>query len=329
MATFKKRGTRWTVEIRKKGRAYRAKTFENKAQAKDWAVEEEHRMSRSGDVLSGKTFGDGLRRYLLEETPKKKGARWETIRIQKLEQDSLAAIQFSDLSEEDIENYKARRAKDGLEGSSINRELGILSTVLVKARKKWKWIAHNPLENVEKCKEPPHRNKIILDDERDNILLALGYVEEQPVVTPRQVIAVAFLFAIETAARYGEIWKLDWKEVYAEKRYMTLLDTKNGDDRNVDLSKRAIELLNKLGPEKEGKVFYTKKTSSEVIFRRALELAGYKDIIHFHDTRHTALTRLAAKLDPLALAKMSGHRDPRMLMIYYNPLPGSNAHRLD
>ncbi len=40
--------------------------------------------------------------------------------------------------------------------------------------------------------------------------------------------------------------------------------------------------------------------------------------LHFHDLRHLAITRLAKKLPILDLARMVGHKDLRMLQIYYN-----------
>lgn len=49
----------------------------------------------------------------------------------------------------------------------------------------------------------------------------------------------------------------------------------------------------------------------------------------FHDARHEACTRLARKLEVLDLARMIGHRDPRSLMIYYNPTASEIAERLD
>lgn len=52
------------------------------------------------------------------------------------------------------------------------------------------------------------------------------------------------------------------------------------------------------------------------------------DGLTFHDLRHSAITRLAKKLDVLALAKMVGHRDLRQLMIYYNPSAEELAGRL-
>ncbi len=49
----------------------------------------------------------------------------------------------------------------------------------------------------------------------------------------------------------------------------------------------------------------------------------------FHDTRHEAITRLARKLNVLELARMVGHRDLKMLQIYYNESAASIAKRLD
>ena len=47
--------------------------------------------------------------------------------------------------------------------------------------------------------------------------------------------------------------------------------------------------------------------------------AGLADAdLHFHDTRHEGITRLAAVLGVLELARAVGHRDLRMLQTYYN-----------
>ena len=51
------------------------------------------------------------------------------------------------------------------------------------------------------------------------------------------------------------------------------------------------------------------------------ELAGLADEdLHFHDTRREALSRLAKKVDVMTLAKISGHRDIKILLnTYYAP----------
>ena len=57
---------------------------------------------------------------------------------------------------------------------------------------------------------------------------------------------------------------------------------------------------------------------------RALELND----LHFHDTRHEATTRLSKKLDIMDLARMTGHKDLKSLMVYYNATPKEIAAQL-
>lgn len=95
----------------------------------------------------------------------------------------------------------------------------------------------------------------------------------------------------------------------------------------MPLSSKAITLLQALEPKAAGKVFAVRQQSGVVYFRKAVKIAGI-DNLTFHDTRHEALTRLARKLNVLDLASMVGHRDPRSLMIYYNPTPTEIAERL-
>ena len=128
--------------------------------------------------------------------------------------------------------------------------------------------------------------------------------------------------------RQGEIWQLQWQDVYLKKRFVRLHETKNGTKRDVPLSKEAVRLLTLLNPEQEGKVFKSNQESSGVIFRRALQLAGIKALT-FHDTRHEAITRLAQKVQVLDLARIIGHLDVRSLLTYYNSSAEEIAERLD
>jgi len=146
-------------------------------------------------------------------------------------------------------------------------------------------------------------------------------------LTARKQTGYAFLIALETAMRQGELWGLDWSDIDFGGRYLTLHDTRNGSSRHVPLSGKAIELFQALEPKQVGKVFSVSQESGAIYFRKAVKLAGI-DNLKFHDARHEALTRLARKLDVLDLARMVGHRDPRSLMIYYNPTPTEIAERL-
>ncbi|ARU21108.1 tyrosine-type recombinase/integrase [Ralstonia syzygii subsp. celebesensis] len=67
--------------------------------------------------------------------------------------------------------------------------------------------------------------------------------------------------------------------------------------------------------------------SRDALFRKAKEKAGIADLT-FHDTRHEAITRLAKKLQPLDLARMTGHTNLQELMTYYNESAENIAQRL-
>jgi integrase len=82
----------------------------------------------------------------------------------------------------------------------------------------------------------------------------------------------------------------------------------------VPLSSRAREIL-----EAVGKNFRLTTAQLDALFRKARDRAGLVDL-HFHDSRRTALTRLSKRLDALELARVSGHRDLRILLqVYYAP----------
>ncbi|MNL21659.1 Tyrosine recombinase XerC [compost metagenome] len=157
----------------------------------------------------------------------------------------------------------------------------------------------------------------------------LGFVEGQPPVTLLQELAYAFLIAIETAMRQGEILGMTAKWVNLRERFVHLPMTKNGSSRNVPLSKRAGELLEPLykGKNAGDRLFKLESASADSMFRRIRDELGI-DGLTFHDTRHEAITRLARKVDVLDLARITGHKDLKSLMIYYNATASELAQRL-
>ncbi|MFM2477348.1 tyrosine-type recombinase/integrase [Celerinatantimonas sp. MCCC 1A17872] len=325
MAQIYKRGKKWRAQVRLKHQS-RSGTFDSKIEAMAWAVEIEQELGKDDGIISGKTLGDAFARYAKEVSPSKKGYRWEIVRLNKLMRAPMADIALKELRVDDIQRWITHELTR-VQASSVNRELNVIAVVLETARKRWKWIATNPSRDVERPRNPRPRDRRISELEIQRILDALEFNDGEAVKTQRQEIAVGFLLALETAMRQGEIWGLNWVDVHLRQRYITLNETKNGTSRNVPLSSRAVELLKMLKEQKDGVVFHHPQRSCGVLFRRALKIAGIRNMT-FHDTRHEALTRLARKLDVLDLARMVGHRDPRSLMIYYNATATEIAERL-
>src|SRR6185437_8037617 len=133
------------------------------------------------------------------------------------------------------------------------------------------------------------------------IAAAFGVGDELRAETATQRVGLAFLFALETAMRSGEICALTWENVYLSSQYVVLPRTKNGDEREVALSSRAVAILEAL-PNGDGPVFGLDDALRDALWRKTRPAAHRA--IHFHDTRAEAIWRLSKKLDVLQLARM-------------------------
>ena len=324
MATFRKRGKSVRVEVYKNG-VRQSATFDSITQAREWAVVTESAIveRKSTHIVTNKTVNDAFVRYAEDISPAKKGARWEIIRLNLLRKYPLSAVPLIDLTAIDIATWRDQRLRE-VSAASVNRELNIISSVFSVAHTEWRWITNNPVSEIRRPPNPKSRDRRISEIEVERVLDALGYSEGDTIQTKKQLVALYFLIAIETAMRLGELCGLSHEDIELTKRYVTLRDTKNNDSRQVPLSKRAVELFQF---STETNLQVTSSVASS-LFLKACRQTQIENL-HFHDTRHEALTRLARKLDMLDLARMVGHRDPRSLMIYYNPTATEIASRLD
>jgi integrase len=260
-------------------------------------------------------------RYQTEVSPKKRGMRWEILRLEKLARDypEFISLKVSEVSAPDLVALRDNRLTQ-VQGSSVRREMTLLSHLFNIAAKEWHWIIESPIKGISRPAENFHRERLFVDDELDRLLNALNYSQTNLPTNATQRIGHIVLFAIETAMRAGEICRMDWSHVYLNARYVQVNITKNGKPRKVPLSPNAISILVKLFPLKssfKGKVFGVSTASLDALFRKARKKAKI-DNLHFHDTRHEAITRLSKKLKLPALMKAVGLTDPRILMVYYN-----------
>lgn len=331
MASFVKRGSNWRVEVNYRGQRYTA-TFSSKVEAKEWANRKAIALKsfRSGHMGKWKTVGDAFDRYKKEVSPKKKGGRWEIIRLNKLKNYDLVDVRLEDLTTSDIAYWRDQRLKEVSTGS-VRREMGLIGAVFTKCCMEWNWLHDNPIRLVKRPSDGKPRERRINEREIQVILDELGYVVGIKITNKKQLVGAYFLLAIETAMRLGEICDLSQKTIFLNDRYVLLEDTKNNSSRKVPLSKTAIVILNDI-------IASNLTIVSEVasnLFRTARDKINADETridlidLTFHDTRHEAITRLAKKLDILDLAKMIGHRDLKSLMIYYNATPTEIAARLD
>jgi integrase len=328
MASFQKRGDKWRAQIFIDGRR-KSKSFPTKAHAQAWVTMMER---QAADHLLGSypnlKVKDLALRYMKEVSPTKDGEKWEVKRLNSLlDADPLAQVRTQRLSETNIAEWRDRRLKS-VSGSTVNREWNLLSSVFSTAVKEWKWLKTNPMSNVKRPKSNNPRSRRPSSDEIDRILLCLNHHDGKP-ETLSQRVALAILFAMETAIRAGEICKLEWKRHVREKTlHLTPDITKSRRSRDVPLSKEARRVLNLL-PQDSKLVFNLKSSQLDSLYRKARDKA-LVDGLNFHDLRREALTRLSEKVEVLTLAKISGHADLRILKdVYYAPKMDKIADILD
>lgn len=311
MAVPVKDGKIWRHRIMVKG-SRASGTFDTKAAALAWEAEQRVLLGAGKAKVVTETCTDAFEKYEREVSRNKPGKRWEALRLAAFSASSLGPIKIADIDETHVAAWRDQRLKT-VSGGTVSREMNLLSHVFSTARKEWKWISASPTTDVARPKAKPPRDRRISPDEITAICLSLGWAHEATDVAPttkQHRIALAFLFAIETAMRAGEICSLTKSDVIG--RVARLKMTKNGLPRDVALSPRALEIWG-LAPEGFG----ISTESLDALFRKGRDRAGVKGLT-FHDTRHEAITRLASKLNVLDLARMVGHQDIRQLQTYYN-----------
>jgi len=318
MATFRKVCNSWEAQVyvtiagvRKR----KSKTFKLKAKAVEWAYAME----------AGKFEADKhLFSEALDDYAKVCKNRWEEIRLNKFKRElEFSSKPIASIVPADIAKW---RDSSKLQGSTIRREMVLLNAVFEIARKEWQWIENNPLDDVKRPSDNPHRKRLISPDEFSIMADTLGYDAHEKCVTDDSQVALCMFIAEQTGMRSGEIVSLEWNQVDLDGRKVHLDKTKNGDSRDVPLTLKAVELFKQL-PTK-GKCFTITDSQRDFLFRSARKSAGLSGFV-FHDTRHNACTWMAKKVDNITLAKIMGHRNPKSLMVYYNPDASDIAPMLD
>lgn len=294
----------------------KSKTFDTKRQAQAWVAEMV--TTDTGVAIATGTLRELCERYKSEVSETKRGAHWEVIRL------NMYAREYADLFDrklttiqrEDLERLIKDRSKQ-VKSSTVNRDLNLIGNVFKYARR-WRMMSHNPMTDIKRPTDPPPRDRRVSEAEEAMLLQAMSYSDDMPISSQRQKVAIAFLLALETAMRQGEITLTKWSDVHIDERYIFLPHTitKTAVSRNVPLSARAIELIGRLDHDKETMLGVSKGVVS-TMFRAAVRNCGIEDLT-FHDARHEATTRLAGKLQVLDLARVTGHRDIKQLMTYYN-----------
>lgn len=326
MASIRRRGSKWQARVTRIGFPPEVRSFETRQDAERWGRSVESEMDK-GSYLSrneaeATTLGHILERYIVEVCPLLRGGAEDTIRLRAICRTRLAKLSMVALTPMAIAMYRDHRLKQVKAGTVI-RELAYLSAIINHARREWGINVPNAVASVRKPPSPQGRDRVLTTEEELRLLVAL-----KPTARRNPWLRPMAILSLETAMRRGELLALRWANINLENQTAFLPMTKNGTTRTVPLSRNAVNLLRDLPRCIDGSVFPIKAPAHHAVFKRACKRAGLVDL-HWHDLRHTAITRLATKLPNLIeLAAVSGHRSLSMLKRYYHPSASELARKI-
>lgn len=312
----------------------KTKVCTTKQEAKHWiAVTERDLLLNNNTQQALKqqpiiTLEEALGRYSREVSIFKKTAKKEIQRLRyyqnHLPNVDWPLIKYRAEFIKDWEFSVTNRSVKPLKASSILRDYSLLSAFFNWCRLDKKWIDFNPIENIRKPKKPPHRERRTEIEELQAILSALKYKPGSVPENKMQEVGLIWLIAMATGMRSGEIVNRLPNEVFLDKRYVLIPDTKNGTARKIPLDNFALQLWTLalcIDRKNCPKVFTVSDSSRDALFRKARKNAGLEHAdLKFHDSRHEAASLMAKRIkNALTLCKVFGWKDPKYALVYYNP----------
>lgn len=343
MATYSKRANgRWQAKVRRRGLPPLSQVFDRKTDAENWAGTQESEFARgvwrNRSTADATTLYELLDHYQRDVVPTKRGRDVEVLRIRTMQRDQLSRYKLTALTPTVLAGWRDDRLAGGAAGSTVNRELNLLSAVVNWARKELMMPIDNPVSGIRRPPQGQARDRRLEKGEEGRLMRAL---DDHPVRTQGKKRTGSYRvgarntwvkplvqLALETAMRRGELLSLQWGNIDLKASTAFLEMTKNGDSRTVPLSSRAVAILRALPRSVDGRVFPTTIDAVKKVWERSCSQAQLDDL-HFHDLRHEATSRLAERLPNLIeLAAVTGHKDLRMLKRYYHPRATDLAKKL-
>jgi site-specific recombinase XerD len=257
----------------------------------------------------------------------------------------------------DVEKWKAKRKKDGLKSSSINRRITALKAAVNWAKKR-KIIQANPIFELERQAEDDTVSKVryLAREERARLMAALDAREDEmkrarashgewsetreygPVCQFKEGEFVdhlkpIVLLSLSTGIRRNAILSLEWRDVdFGDKTIMVRAATsKSGKQYYAPMNKAAFDTLSRWKSQSKhtspgNLVFPSPQTGKKMgdcrtSWENLVKAAGIENF-RWHDMRHDFASQLVMKgVDLNTVRELMGHADLKMTLRYAHLAP--------
>jgi len=274
-----------------------------------------------------RTFGEAACRYIHEFDGKDKQRQLYCIEALS---PYIGDLPCGDVDDITLEAYKEDRKegkgafKKPVMAGTINKELTVVTTILNRACRDWRWIPSVPrIRHVKGAKRIAYP---LTWDEQEKLFKQL----------PDHWATGAAVFAVNTGVRKSELFGLRWSDMCPipelDSFVFILAETKNGQQRAVICNSYAQRAVNRqrgngskyVFPSRRGQNVGSRVRACNGVWRKAWENAGMPDdpLIRkgIHNLRHTYAHRLRAAGVPVEdRDKLLGHSNASLSQHYALP----------
>lgn len=310
MAYIRQYKGKWRAEVQKHGHRV-TQSFEKKRDAQSWALRKEDELEALAGS-GGKTLQGAVTHYLKTVSVHKADPEWERRRFDAMMGFFGADTYLTDITSETIGEWRDHRLET-VAGSTVLREANLLRNLFTVATDEWRWIARNPFKGVRMPQDGPARTQVWKWQQIKRVLRA-------PRVDKTAEMQRAFHIALHTGLRLQEV--LLGRYDPARRVYIVPKSkTEKHKTVEVPVTRRAHRIMSTTP-------FIVSPNEGSTLFCRLCEQLLIEDVT-FHDARASALTWLSRRMDVMTLARISRHKDLKILLnTYYRETAEQIAQRL-
>lgn len=275
------------------------KTCTTKREATAWGVTKEAEMAAAG-TSSRLNFKDACIKYLATVSTRKRDASvtWEGHRFTAFRlffgDETLMKNIDSDLAGE----WRDHRLTTVL-SSTVLREYNLIRNLFSVAKDEWKVIDRNPFTKLRMPEDQPPREVVWGWQAIKRVLRAERSGKTAEVIH-------AFHISLHTGRRLSEVIN---GKFHKERKVFELTTSKTSTRRNFfPVPRRALKLF----PAH----FTVDPNEASTLFSKLHQELDIKGLT-FRDARATAVTLMARRMDVMTLARISGHKDLKLLFDTY------------
>ena len=304
MAYVAKHKDKWRAQVVKDG-IRKTAVWATKREATEWANRVELEIQKGVISAHTRTLREAVDKYLDTVSVNKRDAvEWERRRFEAFI-GFFGDVALDSITSESIGRWRSARMKE-VSGSTILRDSGLYRNLFKVALNEWRWIKSNPYQGVRLPKSNSPRVQVWRWQQIKRVLRG-----GQRVGGKTLEVTQAFHIALRTGMRLKESMMAP-QCFDRQRRVVDLTSSKTAaGGETVPLTRQGYRLMLTMPP-----AFDLSENRASMLFCHLLNNLLITDL-QFRDARATALTLMARRMDVMTLARISRHKDLKLLLSCY------------